>query len=118
MARAAANADIYQAVAEPSRRAILVYLAPAERNVGDISASLRIHQSSVSKHLRVLRETGLVSMRCRGREKLYRTHSDALRPLHSWTALFEQYWSHQLGRVKQRAEGVAKQHDGKNKEQQ
>lgn len=118
MARAAANADIYQAVAEPSRRAILVYLAPAERNVGDISASLGIHQSSVSKHLRVLRETGLVSMRCRGREKLYRTHSDALRPLHSWTALFEQYWSHQLSRVKQRAEGVAKQHHGKNKEQQ
>ena len=107
MPRASTNSDIFNAVAEPRRREILVFLAAGERGVGDIATSLRLDQPSVSKHLRVLRETGLVRMRCQGREKFYRTQAEALRPLHDWTALFEQYWSRQLDRMKQRAETAA-----------
>ena len=61
-------------------------------------------QPSISKHLRVLRDTGLVHMRCNGRQKLYRTNADGIRPLHEWAGEFERYWSNQLNRVKERAE--------------
>lgn len=107
MARAATNTDVFNAVAEPRRREILGFLARRERAVGDIVASLKLDQPSVSKHLRVLRETGLVHMRCQGRQKLYRTNAEAIRPLHDWASTFEQYWTHQLSRIEQRAEAAA-----------
>jgi DNA-binding transcriptional ArsR family regulator len=107
MARAATTTDVFNAIAEPRRREILRLLARRERAVGDIVESLKLDQPSVSKHLRVLRETGLVRMRCEGRQKFYRTDADAIRPLHDWASTFEQYWSHQLSRVKQRAEAAA-----------
>lgn len=104
MPRAATTSDAFNAVAEPRRREILLYLSPRERPVGDIVIALGIEQPSVSKHLRVLRDVGLVHMRCQGRQKLYRTNAEAIRPLHEWTALFERYWQHQLQRIKERAE--------------
>lgn len=107
MARAATTSDIFNAVAEPRRREILVFLAPRERPVGDIVVRLGMDQPSVSKHLRVLRATGLVNVRCHGRQKLYRANAEALRPLHEWTEKFEQYWGHQLNRIKERAEAAA-----------
>ncbi len=75
--------------------------------MSEIVTGLELDQPSVSKHLRVLRETGLVHMRCQGRQKFYRTNAQAIRPLHDWASRFEQYWSQQLNRVKQRAEAVA-----------
>ena len=96
-------------VAEPSRRAILSLLATSERSVGDIEQKLRLPQTSVSKHLRVLRDVGLVRMRCQGRQKLYRTNAEAIRPLHEWAGTFERYWQHQLNRVKERAEAIARE---------
>jgi DNA-binding transcriptional ArsR family regulator len=107
MPRAATTSDVFNAIAEPRRREFLSFLARRERPVGDIVESLQLDQPSVSKHLRVLRETGLVRMRCEGRQKLYRTHAEAIRPLHDWASTFEQYWTHQLGRIKQRAEAAA-----------
>src|SRR6202035_5745455 len=104
MARAATTSDAFNAVAEPRRREILNYLAPRERPVGDIVATLGLEQPSVSKHLRVLRDVGLVHVRREGRQKLYRTNAEAIRPMHEWTAKFERFWQHQLGRVKERAE--------------
>ncbi len=104
MARAATTSDAFNAVAEPRRREILNYLALQERPVGDIVATLGLEQPSVSKHLRVLRNVGLVHVRREGRQKLYRTNAAAIRPLHEWTSTFERYWRHQLNRVKQRAE--------------
>jgi len=109
MARAATTSDAFNAVAEPRRREILTYLAKAERPVGAIVAAIGLEQPSVSKHLRVLRDVGLVRMRCQGRQKLYRTNAAAIRPLHEWAATFERYWQHQLIRVKQRAEAMAAQ---------
>jgi DNA-binding transcriptional ArsR family regulator len=107
MPRAATTSDIFNAVAEPRRREILTFLARRERAVSEIVTGLELDQPSVSKHLRVLRETGLVHMRCQGRQKFYRTNAQAIRPLHDWASRFEQYWSQQLNRVKQRAEAVA-----------
>src|ERR1700744_3998727 len=108
MPRAATTSDAFNAVAEPRRREILLYLSPRERPVGDIVTALGIEQPSVSKHLRVLREVGLVHMRCRGRQKLYRTNAEAIRPLHEWAATFERFWQNQLTRVKELAEATVR----------
>jgi DNA-binding transcriptional ArsR family regulator len=104
MARAATTSDPFNAVAEPRRREILEYLANEEHEVGQIVIALRLEQPSVSKHLRVLREVGLVRARRNGRHMLYKTNAQALRPLHEWTGYFEKLWTQQLNRVKDRAE--------------
>jgi len=104
MARAATTSDAFNAIAEPRRREILSYLALRERPVGEIVASLRIDQPSVSKHLSVLRRVGLVRMRCEGRHKFYQTNAEAIRPLHEWASTFERLWQRQLQGVKQLAE--------------
>ncbi|HUA97724.1 MAG TPA: metalloregulator ArsR/SmtB family transcription factor [Terracidiphilus sp.] len=104
MARAATTSDAFNAVAEPRRREILVFLASDERQVGEIVAAMGLDQPSVSKHLGVLRSVGLVRVRRNGRHRLYRTNAEAIRPLHEWTETFERFWQHQLQRVKERAE--------------
>ena len=104
MPRAATTSDAFNAVAEPRRREILNYLALQERPVGDIVATMSLGQPSVSKHLRVLLDVGLVNVRRDGRRMLYRTNADAIRPLHEWTEQFERFWRHQLNQVKERAE--------------
>ena len=104
MARATTTSDAFNAVAEPRRRDILAFLAQQERSVSDIVAALEMEQPSVSKHLRVLREVGLVRMRQDGRRKLYQTNAAAIRPLHEWTREFERFWRQTLTRVKERAE--------------
>jgi DNA-binding transcriptional ArsR family regulator len=112
MARAATTSDAFNAVAEPRRRDILAFLALDERPVGDIVDSLGLQQPSVSKHLRVLRDVGLVHVRRDGRRMLYRTNADAIRPLHEWTSIFERFWRHQLSRLKERAEAKADRGSG------
>jgi DNA-binding transcriptional ArsR family regulator len=107
MPRAAATTDAFNAVGELRRREILSYLADQEREVGEIVVKLRMEQPSVSKHLRVLRDVGLVRVRRNGRHMLYRTNGDAIRPLYEWTKTFERFWNHQLQRVKERAEAKA-----------
>jgi DNA-binding transcriptional ArsR family regulator len=107
--RAATTSDAFNAVAEPRRREILSYLALKERPVGDIAKSLKLEQPSVSKHLRVLKDVGLVYVRRDGRRMLYRTNVEAIRPLHEWTSTFEGYWTHQLNRIKERAEKKGKE---------
>lgn len=104
MSRAATTSDVFNAVAESRRRDILSFLAMQERPVGDIVGALDLEQPSVSKHLRVLRDVGLVHARRDGRRILYRTNAEAIRPLNEWSATFERYWHHQLNRVKERAE--------------
>jgi len=108
MARAATTSDSFNAVAEPRRRDILNYLAMQERAVGDIVTGLGMEQPSVSKHLKVLRNVGLVRVRRNGRHMYYRTNAEAIRPLHEWTKTFERLWLHQLDRVKERAEAKQK----------
>jgi DNA-binding transcriptional ArsR family regulator len=104
MARAATTSDAFNAVAEPRRRQILSYLADRERPVGEIVEALKLDQPSVSKHLGVLRDVGLVRVRRNGRHRFYRTNADAIKPLHEWAGTFERFWRHQLVRVKELAE--------------
>jgi DNA-binding transcriptional ArsR family regulator len=118
MARAATTSDVFNAVAEPRRREILIFLLDRERPVTDIVEQLHFDQPSVSKHLRVLRDVGLVRVRRNGRHQLYQTRADGIRPLHEWASTFERYWSHQLLRVKQRAEQMAKAGETKSEKQQ
>jgi DNA-binding transcriptional ArsR family regulator len=106
--RAATSSDVFNAIAESRRRDILAFLAPDERPVGEIVTALELPQPSVSKHLKVLRNVGLVHVRREGRQMYYRTNVQAIRPLHEWTRTFEPYWRHQLARVKERAEAHTK----------
>jgi len=114
MARAATTSDVFNAVAEPRRREILAFLAGRERPVTEIVEKLQLEQPAVSRHLRVLRDVGLVRVRRNGRHKLYQTRAEGIRPLHEWAATFEPYWSHQLLRVKERAEERARAAEPKN----
>jgi DNA-binding transcriptional ArsR family regulator len=107
--RAAATADVFSAIGETRRREILALLAADERPVGDIVVALNLPQPSVSKHLRVLHEVGLVTVRREGRQAFYRTNHHAIRPLHEWTRTFERFWRHQLTRVAERAEASTKE---------
>lgn len=104
MPRAATTTDVFNAIAEARRRDILVYLAPMERSVGDIVSALRLNQPSVSKHLKVLRDVGLVEVRRDARQAFYRTNAEALKPVQDWTRTFDRFWRHQLMRIKERAE--------------
>ena len=104
MPRAATTSDPFNAIAEPRRRHILEFIAAEERSVGDIADALELQQPSVSKHLQVLRDVGLVTMRRDGKRVLYRTNTDGLRTIHDWCGMFAQYWRGQLRRVKAHAE--------------
>lgn len=104
MPRAATTSDPFNAIAEPRRRDILVFLAAGERPVADIVDEFEMAQPSVSKHLRVLLEVGLVDVRRDGRQAFYRTNPEQIRTVHEWTRQFERYWQKQLLRIKQRAE--------------
>jgi DNA-binding transcriptional ArsR family regulator len=93
MARAATTTDAFNAVAEPRRRQILDVLAGGERRVNDLVALLDLAQPQVSKHLKVLREVGLVRVREEGRERIYRLDGASLKPIHDWVKNYERMWS-------------------------
>ncbi len=108
MARAATTADVFNAIAEPRRREIIdVLFDGRERPVGEIIESLGLPQPAVSKHLGVLRRVGIVSVTKRGQLRLYRLEPRELRPISDWVKKYERFWSHQLSRIKERAEEKA-----------
>lgn len=93
MARAATTTDAFNAVAEPRRREILDVLARGERPVNDLVVELGLAQPQVSKHLKVLREVGLVEVREEGRQRVYRLNGRPLRPIHDWVRDYERTWN-------------------------
>jgi DNA-binding transcriptional ArsR family regulator len=99
MARAATTADAFNAVAEPRRRQILDVLAGGERPVNDLVNLLGLAQPQVSKHLRVLREVGVVDVRKDGRQRLYRLNGRALKPIHDWVKSYERLWSERFAEL-------------------
>jgi DNA-binding transcriptional ArsR family regulator len=99
MARAATTADAFNAVAEPRRRRILDLLARGERPVGELVEELGLSQPVVSKHLRVLREVGLVDVRDEGRRRIYRLNGRSLKPIHDWVSAYERAWSERFERL-------------------
>jgi DNA-binding transcriptional ArsR family regulator len=99
VARAATTADAFNAVAEPRRRQIMDVLAGGERPVNDLVAVLGLPQPLVSKHLRVLREVGLVDRRDVGRQRMYRIDGHPLKPIHDWVKSYERSWSERFDRL-------------------
>ena len=96
MPRAATTTDAFNAVAEPRRRQILDVLARGERPVNDLVAALGVAQPQVSKHLRVLREVGLVDVRDEGRQRMYRLNGRSLKPIHDWVKSYQRSWNDRL----------------------
>jgi DNA-binding transcriptional ArsR family regulator len=99
MARAATTSDVFNAIAEPRRREILVLLRTGERPVTQLALELGMPQPGASKHLRVLREVGLVRDRKEGKQRLYGLDPRGLRTVHEWTGGFEQFWNESFGRL-------------------
>ncbi|QNI32982.1 helix-turn-helix transcriptional regulator [Alloacidobacterium dinghuense] len=105
MARAATTTDVFNAIAEPRRREIIGMLSDGgEHAVGDVVLRLRMPQPTVSKHLGVLRKVGVVTVSKRGQMRYYRLNAKELKPVHDWVKVFERFWTHQLDRIKIRAE--------------
>jgi DNA-binding transcriptional ArsR family regulator len=94
----------YAALAEPSRRQILDLLRARERSVSDLVARLKLSQPGVSKHLRVLREAGLVEVRPEGRQRWYRLRADPLAEVDHWLAPYRAHWSGRLDALERHLE--------------
>jgi DNA-binding transcriptional ArsR family regulator len=99
VARAATTSDVFNAIAEPQRRKILVLLRAGERPVTELAQELGMAQPGASKHLRVLREVGLVRDRKAGKQRLYGLDARGLRPVHEWTGGFERFWNESFDRL-------------------
>ncbi|MET0603150.1 MAG: metalloregulator ArsR/SmtB family transcription factor [Baekduia sp.] len=112
MARAATTADVFNAVAEPWRRQILDLLRDGERPVNDLVDLTGLTQPQVSKHLRVLREVGVVDVRDVGRQRLYRINGPALKPIHDWVADYERMWSERFDALDVVLEDLKREHEG------
>jgi DNA-binding transcriptional ArsR family regulator len=116
MARAATTSDVFNAIAEPRRRELIDLLATrGEQAVGELVRTLRLGQPAVSKHLGVLRRVRIVSVSKRGRRRVYRLNAKELKPVHDWVRNYERFWSHQLNRIKARAEQKARQQELENR---
>jgi DNA-binding transcriptional ArsR family regulator len=99
VARSATNSDVFNAIAEGQRRRIIDLLAQGEMSVNGLVEALDMRQPQVSKHLRVLREVGVVNVRGEGQQRLYSLNADALKPIHDWVQPFEQIWQQRLDRL-------------------
>src|SRR5580765_4645197 len=99
MARAATTSDVFNAIAEQDRREILVLLRAGERPVTELAQELRMTQPGASKHLRVLREVGLVRDRRSGKQRLYSLDARGLLPVHAWAGGFERFWNESFDRL-------------------
>jgi DNA-binding transcriptional ArsR family regulator len=99
MARAATTSDAFNAIAEPQRREILLLVRGGERAVTELARDLGMSQPQASKHLRVLREVGLVRVRGAGKQRMYGLDARGLRPMHEWLGGFERFWSGSFDRL-------------------
>jgi DNA-binding transcriptional ArsR family regulator len=101
VSRTPSAADVFHAVADANRRAILDHLVHGEVPVGDLVARGGLSYSAVSQHLAVLLEVGLVRRRQSGRQRLYRLDPEPLRELHDWTSHYAKLWRGKLGRLRE-----------------
>lgn len=99
MARAATTSDAFNAIAEPQRREILELLKKHELPAMDVARELGMAPSGASKHLRVLSEVRLVSVREHGKQRLYSLDARGLQPIHEWVGGFEQFWNASFDRL-------------------
>jgi len=110
MSRAPTTTDVFNAIAEPRRRQIVELLARrGALAVGTLVAALGLPQPAVSKHLGVLRKVGVVAVIKQGKQRVYNLEAQKLKTVHDWVKAFEELWSHQLDRIKERAEQRARE---------
>jgi DNA-binding transcriptional ArsR family regulator len=110
MPRAPTTADVFNAIAELRRRQILELLAQrGTLTVGVLVETLGLPQPTVSKHLGVLRKVGVVAVTKQGKQRVYSLEAEKLKTVHDWVKAFEDLWSHQLDRIKERAERRARE---------
>ncbi|QDT89638.1 ArsR/SmtB family transcription factor [Gimesia algae] len=107
MPRSPTTTDAFNAIAEKRRRDIIHQLAGKECSVNDLVESLGVAQPQISKHLRVLREVKLVSVRREGKHRWYSLNAKQLKPVYDWVQTFERFWDHQLANIKVIAEAKA-----------
>jgi DNA-binding transcriptional ArsR family regulator len=112
MARAATTTDAFNAVAEPRRREILDLLVAGERPVNELVGELGVAQPHVSKHLRVLREVGLVDVRTEGRRRMYRLNGEPLKPIHDWVKGYERLWNDRFEAMDELLEELKREEEG------
>ena len=108
MARTPTTHDPFNAVAEPKRRQVLAVLGTQELSVNQLVELLGWNQPSVSKHLGVLKQVGLVSERRVGRQRMYRVNAENLRPIYDWVAPFERIWNERFDRLDEVLKGMQK----------
>ena len=95
-----AKHDVFQAIADPTRREVLKLLSKKELPISEITANFPMSRTAIAKHLAILSEANLVSSQKVGREKRYRLQPDSLSELHQWLAYFDQFWSNKLSILK------------------
>jgi DNA-binding transcriptional ArsR family regulator len=108
--------DAFQVLADPTRRSIVQSLRRGERQVNDIVVEARIHQSGVSRHLRILLETGFVSLRPAGQRRFYSLKAERFRELDSWLGQYRGLWEARLDRLGAALEEKQKARKTKHKE--
>ena len=91
------STPVFEAVAEPTRRAVMDLLSARERSVSELVDHFKVTQPAISHHLRILREAGLVRFRQQGRQRCYRLHGRPLREIYDWVAHYEKFWTDKLG---------------------
>jgi len=99
MARTSTTHDVFSAIGEPKRRALLEQLSVQQMTVGDLVDAMAWAQPTVSKHLKVLKDVNLVAQTKVGRHRYYRVRADELRPIQQWIHQFEKYWGGTLDQL-------------------
>ncbi|WP_175639089.1 ArsR/SmtB family transcription factor [Metabacillus schmidteae] len=95
-----AKHDVFQAIADPTRREVLRLLAKKELPITEITAHFPISRTAITKHLHILSEAELVSGKKVGREKIYQLHTEPLMELKDWLSYYEQFWDNKLSMLK------------------
>jgi DNA-binding transcriptional ArsR family regulator len=95
---------LFTVLADPTRRQIIAMLAERERSAGELVAAFDISQPAISRHLRILREAGLVTVREEGQRRIYRLDAAPLAALDDWLMGYRRFWSTRLDRLEQRIE--------------
>ncbi|MDR7076979.1 DNA-binding transcriptional ArsR family regulator [Neobacillus niacini] len=100
MSPSAQKHDVFQAIADPTRRKVLKLLAEKELPISEITSHFPMSRTAIAKHLQVLSEAELVSGRKVGREKIYRLHPEPLTELKQWLSFYEKFWENKLSILK------------------
>ncbi|AUS85128.1 MULTISPECIES: ArsR/SmtB family transcription factor [Lysinibacillus] len=104
MTEAAIKYDIFQAIADPTRRSVLQLLAASDRPISNITEHFTISRTAVVKHLKILEQAELISAQKKGREKIYTLHRERLKEIEDWLQYFHLFWDNKLAQLQSMVE--------------